>query len=121
MFGCRFYSCRLHRGLSRIFAVNADAGSNWFDEYQVTQPYSCMLRGSETDVRRMSQENIHVQATASRMLVFSCPPIVLEAAGAEQLQAITAASVADEFDRLQQFLAANPAAASARSAAQAPK
>jgi hypothetical protein len=47
VFGCRFYTCRLHRGLSRIFAVNADAGSNWFDEYQVTQPYACMLRGSE--------------------------------------------------------------------------
>jgi hypothetical protein len=114
VFGCRFYTCRFHKGLPRIFAVNGDAGNNWFEEFQVTQPYACMLRGSDRDRVNMSQQNQHVQATASRMLVFKCPPTVLEAAGVEELQASTAATVAEELERLQQFLVANPAAASAR-------
>lgn len=102
-FACRHYQAILAAEIPRMFAVNADEGSNWFDAKGFL-PLGALSRG---DTKELAEANADFQAMARRTIIFPCPSVILLEAGKQKLAKRTTEKAQTGLDRLKAFMKEN--------------
>jgi hypothetical protein len=95
-FPARYSVAVLPAETPRMFALNADANSNWFDKNGMPELGALMKRDAET----LRTANSDIQAQARRIIVFMCPNEILMAEGRKALSDRTQLKASEGLRRL---------------------